>query len=145
MKCWTALVSGRASIANPKHATAWMSVWKALAKLTSAECICAANVSRLESRQRCFQRQRATRRQAMAKQNQKRNKPPSDVDQSEEPMLLSKALKIIAAKYPWMPTWSLRQSVVEGKVPAYRSSDKKGARYFVRLSDLIAALPRAEG
>lgn len=79
----------------------------------------------------------------MAKRNAEA-KPPSDLDKTEEPIPLSKALDIIKEKYPWMPTWSLRQAVVAGEVESYRSSPKKGAHYYVRLSDLVAALPKTE-
>lgn len=56
-------------------------------------------------------------------------------------MPLTRALKLLKKEYPWMPVTALRQAVVDGKVPSIRSSDKKGAYYYVRLTDLVNALP----
>ena len=56
-------------------------------------------------------------------------------------MPLNQALKALKARYKWMPTWSLRQAVLSGQVPHLRSSDKKGARYYVKISDLVKVLP----
>jgi hypothetical protein len=56
-------------------------------------------------------------------------------------MTLYRALTVIKQRYPWAPRWSLRQAVLEGIVPCVRSSNKKGARYYVTVADLIAALP----
>jgi len=56
-------------------------------------------------------------------------------------MPLSRAMAALKQRYPWMPTWSLRQAVLEGRVPCIRSSEKRGARYYVRIADLVKVLP----
>jgi len=58
-------------------------------------------------------------------------------------MPLNRALLVIKEKYPWMPGWSIRQAVLNGQVPCVRSSAKKGARYYVRIADLLKVLPGA--
>jgi hypothetical protein len=62
----------------------------------------------------------------------------------EERLLLSNALRELQAKYPWTPVAALRVQVAEGKIPSVRSSFKKKARYYVRLSDLMAAMPEVD-
>ncbi len=58
-------------------------------------------------------------------------------------MSLTKAIEILRKEYPWMPPWSLRRAVIEGRVPCIRGGDRKGSRYYVRLEDLVEyALPK---
>jgi hypothetical protein len=57
----------------------------------------------------------------------------------EEPLIpLSVALRILKAdsRTAWMPSSRLRTAVQNGEIPFRRSSDKKKARYYVKLSDL---------
>lgn len=61
-----------------------------------------------------------------------------------EPLIpLGKALRMLKAdpQTAWMPSWTLRQAVLKGKVFSRRSGLGKYARYYVRLSDLKKALP----
>jgi hypothetical protein len=60
------------------------------------------------------------------------------MNNSEPLVRLSEALRMLKADplTAWMPRSSLRAAVQEGKVPFQRSSDKKRAWYYVRLSDL---------
>jgi hypothetical protein len=59
----------------------------------------------------------------------------------EERLLLSDALRMLQEQYSWVPVAALRVQVAEGIIPSVRSSLKKKARYYVKLSDLIAAMP----
>lgn len=62
----------------------------------------------------------------------------------EERLLLSEALRMLREKYPWTPVAALRVQVADGTIPSKRSSFKKKARYYVRLSDLMAAMPEVD-
>jgi hypothetical protein len=62
-------------------------------------------------------------------------------ESSDERLLLSEALRVLQADKPWAPVAALRVAVAEGRIPSVRSSFKKRARYYVRMSDLLAALP----
>lgn len=62
----------------------------------------------------------------------------------EERLLLSNALRLLREKYPWAPVASLRVQVADGRIPSKRSSFKKKARYYVRMSDLEAAMPEVD-
>jgi hypothetical protein len=67
------------------------------------------------------------------------------IERADNLMSLTRAIKVLKDKYPWIPIWSLRQAVIDGRVPCIRGSDKKGARYYVRLEDLVEyALPKHE-
>ena len=62
---------------------------------------------------------------------------------NEEPLIvLQRALARIKEKWPDAPIHALRDRVRRGEIPSRRSSDLKGARWFVRESDLVAALPQ---
>ena len=72
-----------------------------------------------------------------------RNPPVPKIERADNLMSLTQAIKVLSEKYPWMPKWGLRQAVIDGRVPCIRGSDKKGARYYVRLEDLVEyALPK---
>jgi hypothetical protein len=101
-------------------------------KPTSAEFICAASELSAVYRQRWCQPTTTRKELVMGK---------TATMEGTDMMPLTKALKVLKQKYPWMPASALRQAVVDGKVPSIRSSDKKGAYYYVRLEDLVNALP----
>jgi hypothetical protein len=63
---------------------------------------------------------------------------------SEEKLLLSVALRQLRSEKPWAPVAALRVAVADGRIPSTRSSFKKKARYYVRLSDLMAAMPEVD-
>lgn len=62
----------------------------------------------------------------------------------EERLLLSEALRRLREEYPWAPVAALRLQVADGIIPSVRSSLKKKARYYVRWSDLLAAMPQVD-
>lgn len=65
------------------------------------------------------------------------------IERPDNLMSLTKAIGILKKKYPWMPTWSLRRAVIDGRVPCIRGGQKKGSHYYVRLEDLVEyALPK---
>jgi hypothetical protein len=55
---------------------------------------------------------------------------------------LGQALAELKRRKPWAPIAALRKAVAAGRIPARRSSESKRARYYVRLEDLEAALPK---
>lgn len=63
---------------------------------------------------------------------------------NDERLLLSKALRLLQSEKPWAPVSALRVAVADGRIPSIRSSRKKKARYFVKMSDLLAALPASD-
>jgi hypothetical protein len=60
------------------------------------------------------------------------------MDTIEQLIPLSVALRMLKADKhtAWMPHSRLREAVQNGQVPSRRSSEKKKARYYVKLSDL---------
>jgi len=53
---------------------------------------------------------------------------------------LSEALRRLKAKWPWAPVQALRKRVESGDIKSVRSSNQKGARYYVKLVDLERAI-----
>ena len=69
-------------------------------------------------------------------------RPQTIVHQPNDPplILLNRALQNLRLRWPDAPIYALRERVKKGEIPSRRSSKKKGARWYVRESDLEAAL-----
>lgn len=61
-------------------------------------------------------------------------------EESNDLIVLNQALWTLKEKFPWAPIHALRDRVKRGEIPSQRSSDMKGARWYVRMRDLEAAL-----
>src|SRR5262245_65667193 len=112
-----------------------MSAWKALAKLTSAEYIYAVNASWVA----CLSRWCQLRRKELTMERKTYAEP-----QPNQIMPLNVAIRWLKQQHPWLPPHSLRQLVMDGKVPSIRSSAKKRARYYVKPIDLLNAFVGCE-
>jgi hypothetical protein len=57
---------------------------------------------------------------------------------------LAEALRTLAnnPQTAYMPRTAIRRAVERGDIPHQRSSDQKGARYYVRLSDITRRFRR---
>jgi hypothetical protein len=64
--------------------------------------------------------------------------PPEPRRAKERWLPLAEALRVLAnnPRTAWMPRTAIRRAVERGEIPHQRSSDQKGARYYVRLSDI---------
>ena len=62
----------------------------------------------------------------------------------KKPMPLGKALAEIKSRYPWVSEGALKKRIRGGEIPSERSSNSKRARYFVKLSDLEAAVQQQQ-
>lgn len=62
-------------------------------------------------------------------------------DGNPEPLVvLQQAILKIKEESPWAPVHALKDRVKRGEIPSTRSSNMKGARWYVRMSDLRAAI-----
>jgi hypothetical protein len=65
--------------------------------------------------------------------------------QSTEPLIvLQRAVKLLKQEAPWAPVHALKDRVKRGEIPSTRSSKLKGARWYVRMSDLRAAIEKMQ-
>jgi hypothetical protein len=70
--------------------------------------------------------------------------PPEPKRAAERWLPLAEALRILEnnPQTAYMPRTAIRRAVERGDVPSQRSSDMKGARYYVRMSDITRRFRR---
>jgi hypothetical protein len=106
-----------------------MACSKGYLRVTNVASICAVNEFLVAYHPRCCRHQRTERKQMSKGKNN-----------DEAPLRLREALAVIKNKYPWVSVTTLRERIRTGEIKSKRSGGSDRSWYFVKVSDIEAAL-----